>query len=705
MPAVNSNPQTYFANLAGEELGGALFKKINDYREYLYSSGQLVLWQNCFDAYYQEFYSGGQNTKSGNQAQYTNSKINHFKSILDRLQSVISQQRIKWSARATNSDSQSLKQTILANQLLDYYLRTKQLTELEQAALNWGFLTGEGFLSCTWDSQSGKIVGQIDENANPDGSIPSYPPDADGNVPEHEPSHIDIHEGDIRAAVFDPTCVVRDCQSYSWEACDWIITIESRNKFDEAAKYPELADKITALSLDACGEKEWHFTSNWWSHSDDLIAVYHFYHKKTPACPAGRYVKMYTDDLVVIETGLPYETIPVHRFAPQEHLGTPFGYSVSANLLPIQQSADILNDTIITNHEVFGVQSVVGVRGSGPEWQQLANGMSYVEVNPAENGQINKPEGLNLLAVSPDSYAYQTKLEQEMQLISGINSVARGEPPEGVTAGVALALIQSMAIQTNMPAQLRLVTFRERYGSAIISILREYAQVPRLAEIAGEENRSFVKSFSSKDLDKVQRVLVELGNPLTDTTAGRVALAEQLLQAHMVTTPQEFLTVINTGNLDPLTQGDQMELLLIRQENEMLSDGKGVIALQFDAHQLHINEHKAVLADPETRTNAPFVQNVTDHIQAHMNFLNPPAPPGLPGAPPPAPMLPPHPQTPQGPAPAPGVPHGPPVGAPAQGGSPAQKAAALTTPATAGAATAQLAAQAKPAQSPLQGKV
>ncbi len=605
--------------------------------------------------------------------------------------------------RATNSDAASLTQTILANQLLDYYLRTKMLTELEQATLNWGFITGEGFLSCTWDSQSGKIVGQLDANANPDGSIPAQVPDADGAVPAHEPNVIDLHEGDIRAAVFDPTCVARDCQSMSWEACDWIITIEQRNKFDEAAKYPELADKITALSLDACGEKEWHFTTNWWSTSDDLIAVYHFYHKKTPACPAGRYVKFYADDMVVIETGLPYESIPVHRFAPQEHLGTPFGYSVAANLLPIQQSADILNDTIMTNHETFGVQSVVGYKGSGVEWQQAANGMSYMELNPPEGNYDNKPSGLNLLSVAKDSYEYQTKLEQEMQLISGINSVARGEPPAGVTAGVALALIQSMAIQTNMPAQLRLVTFRERYGSAIISILREYAQVPRLAEIAGEENRSYVKEFSSKDLDKVQRVLVELGNPLTDTTAGRVALAEQLLQAKMVSTPQEFLTVINTGNLDPLTQGDQQELLLIRKENEMLSDGEGVIALQFDAHQLHINEHKAVLADPEKRNDAQFVQNVVDHINAHQNFLTPPPVPGPPGMPPVQggpPPLPPHPQT-------PGAPSGPPVGAPppAQGGSPAMKAAALTTPATANGATAALAAQAKPAQSPATGKV
>jgi hypothetical protein len=212
--------------------------------------------------------------------------------------------------------------------------------------------------------------------------------------------------------------------------------------------------------------------------------------------------------------------------------------------------------------------------------------------------------------------------------------------------------------------------------------------------VAGKDNKSFVKEFSSKDLNKVQRVLIELGNPLTDTVAGRVSVASDLLQQKLITTPQQYLTVINTGNLDPLTQGDQAELLLIRKENEMLSDGKPAIALQFDAHELHINEHKSVLADPELRTNDAFVQNVVAHIQQHQNFLNPPPPPSVPGAPPGPPAPSPGPQ-PMHPA----APLHPPMGK-----APGQTASALSNPATAAGATAQLAAAAHPAVSPLEKK-
>jgi len=663
---LHGNSSVYWANLQNEELGGALWGKVEDYRQYLTTSGQLVLWQNLFEAYYREYWMQGTNEKGGSNAQYTHTHINQFKSILERLQSIISQQRIKWQARAANGDSQSLKQTILANELLDYYLRTKNLTSLIANVVDWGFLLGEGFLALTWDSQGGKLVGQTQEE---DGSM------------------IEIHQGDVRASVYDPTCVVRDAAGKSWDACDWIITIEQRNKYDEATKYPELADKLVSLTMDKTNEMYWHFQPNWWFPSDDAISVYHFYHKRTPACPDGRYVKFYADDMVVIQTGLPYEEIPVHRFAPQEHLGTAFGYSVATNLLPIQQSYDVITDSIQTNHEIFGVQSVIGYEGSNFQWQTIANGLTYMTVDPVAGVPDSMPKPLNLLDVAPDSYAYQQTLVQMMQTISGVNSVARGEPPEGVTAGTALALIQSMALQTNMPAQLRYATFLEHAGSGLISLLRVYASVPRMAEIAGKENRSFVKEFSNKDLNQIQRVFVELGNPLTDTVPGRLAMAQDLLNQHMISTPQEYLTVLKTGTLDPMLNGDEAELLLIRKENELLSEGQPALVLEMDAHQIHITEHRSVLADPETRNNPDLVKNVMAHIQAHQQFLAAAAMPA-PGAPAPAPAAPPGPQKP---------------GA----GGPAAQVTALSNPGTSAATSSALAqkALAKPAVSPLTPKV
>ena len=597
--AQNAALAEYFANKHGDDLAQALWKKIEDYRLYITSSGRLVLWQNLYEAFYREYWMSGTNEKGGSHGQYTFTRINQFKSLLERLKSIILQQRLKWNARSSNSDSQSLKQAILANSLLDYYLRTKRVESQIDMAVMWGLILGEGYCTTTWDSQSGQVVGQHQE--------------ADGTV-------INLHEGDVKVRTYDPTCVIRNPQSTSWNAADWVMLIDRVNKYDEAAKYPEFADQIVGLSLERSDEQQWHFEPNWWVPDDSMIAVYYFYHKKTPACPAGRYAKFYSDNLVVLETALPYETIPVHRFAPAEHLNTPFGYSVSINLMPMQECYDVVANSIMTNHELFGVQSVVGYEGSNAQFQQLPNGANYIEIVPVPGVADSTPRGLNLMDVKADSYEFLNKLEALMEIISGVNSVARGIAPQDVTAGVSLALLQSMALQSNSAAQQSYVQFAESMGTGIIRILREYAAVPRIAEIAGQQERTFVKEFSSQDLDKIQRVLIELGNPLTDTYAGRLTLAQDLLSKNLITTPQQYLSVMNTGNLEIMTGGDEAELLLIKKENELLGNQQSVQAMEFDAHQIHINEHKAVLADPEARANPQLVALVKAHIEAHEQF-------------------------------------------------------------------------------------
>lgn len=630
-----------------------------------------MLWQTAYAAFYAEYNMLGENSKSGDHGQYTNTHENHFKSLLDRLQTIVAAQRVQWTPVASNGDSSSQKQTLVAKAVLDYLLKTKRLQDKVNEMSAWAWMLGEGFVTATWDAHKGKVAGHIQE---PDGTVRA------------------VREGDVKSQVLDPTCVIRDVQARSYADCEWVITRTLENKYDEAAKHMNLADEIISLTADASAQLEWHLQPSWFTPGDDLIEVWHFYHRRTPACPQGRYVKFYADNLVVLEMPLPYEDIPVYRFAPDEHLGSAFGYTVAFNLLPMQECVDIVEDSIVTNHELYGVQHVAAIVGTDIQYQQLPNGGNFIEVTPLANGQDPFPRGLNLMSVSPDSYKYKADKIASMQTISSVNSVARGQPPEGVTAGTAMALIQTMAVQSNSKAQANYVGFLERFGTGIVSVLREYASVPRIAEIAGKDKGTYVQEFSAKDLSDIRRVTVELGNPLTDTTSGRLNIAEALLKGQLISTPQEYLTVLRTGTLDPLVDGDEAELLLIRKENEGLSDAQQQEVMEFDLHDLHIKEHRSVLADPVARRNPALVKAVTDHINAHKAFMQPPAPP--PGQQPQPPQGQPQGQpAPQKPAPGP-HPH-----APAK-----SPAGALLSPAAAQAQSALIGAPKLP-QSPLEPKL
>ena len=145
--------------------------------------------------------------------------------------------------------------------------------------------------------------------------------------------------------------------------------------------------------------------------------------------------------------------------------------------------------------------------------------------------------------------------------------------------------------------------------------------MPRIAEISGKSNRSKVKEFIGDDIGSITRVLVDSGNPLAQTTAGRAEMASNLLQMGLIQTPEQYFTVLNTGKMEPLIQGPHDELLLIKAENERMVEGEDVIAVDTDNHALHIREHKTVLADPDARMDADLVARTLAHIQEHIDAL------------------------------------------------------------------------------------
>jgi hypothetical protein len=208
-----------------------------------------------------------------------------------------------------------------------------------------------------------------------------------------------------------------------------------------------------------------------------------------------------------------------------------------------------------------------------------------------------------------------------METISGINSVTRGQPEASLRSASSLALIQAQAVQFSSLLQHSYVKAIENIGNGVIQTLQDYAKYPRVAAIVGKSQRAYLKEFSSKDLLQIGRVAVEVSNALAKTTAGRAEIANQLIQMGLVKNVDQYFTVLNTGRLDSMTEGDQAELLLVKSENEKMMDGTYARALSLDNHALHIQEHKALLADPDLRNDEQLVEVVLSHIQEHIELL------------------------------------------------------------------------------------
>lgn len=594
----NQINKKYWASVPDTEIADEMLQKVDKYYEYLQLSGRLDLYRRSWAYYYRTRLTGAKLNPTGQQGELTALSVNHYRNLLVHLETMTCQQRVAFEARATNSDVKSQSQTILANGLLDYYMREKKLERNIKQGVKEGLIFAEGFVRAEWDATGGKEYGKT----------------ATGAV---------VYEGDIKYTNYMPLDVVRDFSQTQKGALSWTILRDFVNKYELAAKFPDLKDKILNDSSDAL-EMARTTTVNMLGLLDefDNVAVYTLLHKPTPAMPQGRYTQILDNGTVMMDGPLPYNETHVYRIAPDEESGTIFGYSVAFDLLPIQESLDILYSTALTNQSSFGVQNVLVPKGHDLSVQQITGGLNLVEYDP----KIGKPESLNLTQTPAEIFNFMGMLERLAETISGVNSVARGNPEASLKSGAALALVQSMAVQFSMNLQQSYIQLVEDLGTGTINILKQYAAVPRVAAIAGKTNRPLMKQFSGQDLDMIDRVTVDAGNPLTRTTAGKVNLAETFMTNGLIDNPDQYAQVVTTGRLEPIIEGKQSQLLLIKGENENLAEGQSVRALITDNHQKHVLEHTIVLSNPDIRNtpNDPIVIETLRHIQEHMDMMNDP---------------------------------------------------------------------------------
>lgn len=601
----------YFAKQPTDKIGTVLKQKIDRYYIFMSQSGIFRRQYRSQCHYYG--ISPGSNAQTdmirsgGKAGQLAMVKVNHYRNLAQHLIQLTTAQKPSPQPIAANSDAKSQKQVTLAKGILDYYSREKRIERFLRDAAEYAVTGSEGFVETGWESDQS---------------------DKDG----------DIH------LIALPSCeVIRDPNKQNFNELDWVITRKWNDKYLVADKWapeeqiPQDASGFVQQDPNSIRQKilnqqtkmeydrmrlpmvNWMLNAEMFGQSQD-IAVYHFWHKRSPSLPNGRYVICVQDGTVLFDGDLPYRDIPVRRITTGDLQGTSFGYSPMFDLLVLQQAIDALYTAVATNQMTFGVQLIMAMKGSDIDYKQLARGLSFIQYSDP-NG---KPEALNLTHTPAQVFQFIQQLEKTMETISGVNAVVRGDPPESLKSGSALALVQAQAITFSSGLQQSYAHLVQDVYTDMINIMKEYANNKKVISIVGKYNRSMLVDFLGSDVSEINRVVVNIASPLEQTVPGRMQIAQDLIQAKLLTKPQEYLNVIKTGNLDPLIEGDHAQLILIRSENESIASGQPVSAMVTDDHSLHIREHKAILATPEARTDPALVQLATEHMMEHIRFLSDP---------------------------------------------------------------------------------
>lgn len=629
----NDKIDQYWAADAQDVCVTELLARTGDFYEYLNETGLMSLWRAVHLQYYHATDVGAYGTSAGEWNELQTTNINDFRNLIQHKIGIVIAQKPTWEPMSINSDIESLAQTKLARSLLEYYQDAKRLSV---KANNWvlnAALFGEGFLLQTWDAAAGNVT-----FANKD-------EDGFQNV---------FHEGDVDQRVFEPVDIIRDINIMDSEQNHWYMVREVHNKWDLASKYPEHAEELVKQTLVRNPRQHYISFMQGDVQAKDLVYLYRFFHKKTASVPGGRVVEFVNSDIVLRDGDLPYADFPIHRIIDNEIKGRNFAYTDAYDMLEVQGLSDGLWSTVLTNLNTFGVQNVLMPEGAKISTSDIGGGMNIIRFNPNDGPP---PQALQLTAQPQGIFDAINALGAKLETISGVNSTARGNPPAAVGSGVALSMLQSLNVQYAQGLQSSYVSGMEQVGTTLVNILKNYAETPRVIAIVGQAQGSYLKEFSGKDIDKIHRVSVKLGNPMSNTPQGRFSMGQMLVQAGLISDASQLLTVFETGSLDALTEGRDAQLLLSKQIVEALRQGQPVPPpVITDDHALMIRALADLTSDLSLRMNHPeLLPPIFTQIQSHMKFLQDPTVSILMGALGQKPLPPNQPQPTQG---APGQPAG-----------------------------------------------
>lgn len=576
----------YFSRDIAEEVAERFASHVDEWDQS--SVGRLV-W-SAYRAYHNLSDNGvdplAQLVETGEQGELLALAIPHYRSLVKHQIALFTKERPAWEPQARTADAESARQVSAAGNLLDYVASTGVVDRRQAEQAELMMVAGSGFLVIGWDA-----------NAGMDGT------------------------GWFTQQTFAPWEIAHE-QTRVYDDCQWWIYRSLEPRWDWVAHYaesdPEKAEQIASTDARDQHARLFQIAEERAPYRDDVgdrIPVLTLVAKPTKACPEGRLCKVTGDAIVLLDGPHPYgDEVTISRMCASEFLGTSIPYCDSWGVLAAAEAYNAVISMILTRVDTCGVPNFFAPEGSELEYSDIARGNAFWKLPIGSE----KPGVIDLLTIPPELVSLLPLLSQAMEQTVGINSVTRGQPSENVSSGSMAALLQGMALEFNSNLERAWTLNLERVGTHYLRVFQAMADEEQAISVMGSDNRWTVQTMKAEDVRAIRRISVKTASALSKTTAGRAEIADKLLERGGCT-PQEYLRVIQTGQLDPTFFGPVSELTTIKARGERLLRGEQTPPLIWDNHQLAIRELRGLL-NTEARNDPQLAQVINGAIQAHFEL-------------------------------------------------------------------------------------
>lgn len=540
---------------------------------------------------------------------------NHIAPILETRLAKLGRVKAKAQVRPATSDDEDVASASLATKLIDAVCKENDFSSQLALANSWSEITGSAFFKVTWDAEKGHALDASGEIKEGDVTITLCPPF------EIFPEDIAITDIDKQSSVMHAKVLTTKEVKRIWgkDVKGGEVNVFS---FDNAQVGGGFG--YTASVPKIVSEKR-----------EDSVTVIEKYEAPTHEYPNGRLI-IVAGDTLLYQGDMPYlngeDGTRGYPFAKQvciDNLTNFFGTSVVERIIPVQRAYNTVKNR---KHEFMNRMAVgvMAVEDGSVDTDSLEEeGLPPGKVVVYRQGST-PPIMLSPTQVPSEFSREEEKLLNEFVMISGVSEVTTySQVPANVASGTAISLLLE---QDDTRIALTADSLREsikRISKQVLRLHRQFAKVPRVKRITGDNGDVEIASFCAGNIDS-EDIVFDTISDIEDTLSARRAMVYDLLKLGLfadengklnASTKARLFEILGFGNWEDGRSNDEIHRKKALKENMEL-EKKDVPVDVYDDHALHIAEHVRMCVSTKCVSDKAVRDRVANHIAKHTELAS-----------------------------------------------------------------------------------
>lgn len=540
---------------------------------------------------------------------------NHIAPILETRLAKLGRVKAKAQVRPATSDDEDVASASLATKLIDAVCKENDFSSQLALANSWSEITGSAFFKVTWDAEKGHALDASGEIKEGDVTITLCPPF------EIFPEDIAITDIDKQSSVMHAKVLTTKEVKRIWGK-DVKGGEANVFSFDNAQVGGGFG--YTASVPKIVSEKR-----------EDSVTVIEKYEAPTHEYPNGRLI-IVAGDTLLYQGDMPYlngeDGTRGYPFAKQvciDNLTNFFGTSVVERIIPVQRAYNTVKNR---KHEFMNRMAVgvMAVEDGSVDTDSLEEeGLPPGKVVVYRQGST-PPIMLSPTQVPSEFSREEEKLLNEFVMISGVSEVTTySQVPANVASGTAISLLLE---QDDTRIALTADSLREsikRISKQVLRLYRQFAKVPRVKRITGDNGDVEIASFCAGNIDS-EDIVFDTISDIEDTLSARRAMVYDLLKLGLfadengklnASTKARLFEILGFGNWEDGRSNDEIHRKKALKENMEL-EKKDVPVDVYDDHALHIAEHVRMCVSTKCVSDKAVRDRVANHIAKHTELAS-----------------------------------------------------------------------------------